>query len=155
MKFKIPRTWIVSLFAVILTVSMVAPAHADDQRCSLARSTGKWSFTDQGTVIGIGPRTAVGVFQLDGAGNLQNALATSSLNGSIADETFSGTYTVNPDCTGTISVDIFVAGTETLAVKGNIAFDDDMKHMRGIFTSLATPNGTQLSTVINLDARKQ
>lgn len=36
-----------------------------------------------------------------------------------------------------------------------LAFDDDMKHVRGIFTSAATPNGTQLLTVINLDARKQ
>jgi hypothetical protein len=97
----------------------------------------------------------MGVFTLDGQGNLQSGVATSSLNGAVAGETFSGTYTVNADCTGTISVDIFASGTEILVVTLNVAFDDDMKHMRGIFTSVATPNGTQLSTVINLDARKQ
>ena len=156
MKSKISCTCVGSLFAIALIVSMSAPAFASDRdECSLARVAGEWSFTDQGTVIGVGPRTAVGVFTLDRNGKLLNGVATSSLNGSIADETFSGTYTVNPDCTGTISVDIFASGTKILAVTGNLAFDDDSKHMRGIFTSLATPNGTQLSTVINLDARRQ
>ena len=155
MRSNISAKCLGSLMAVILIAGLSAAAHADDSRCSLARSSGKWSFTDQGTVIGIGPRTAVGVLTLDGEGNLQNGVATSSLNGAIASETFSGTYTVNPDCTGTISVDIFSSGTEILIVTLNVAFDDNMSHMRGIFTSAATPSGVQLSTVINLDARKQ
>ena len=144
-----------SLMAVTLIAGLSASAHADDNKCSLAKSSGKWSFTDQGTVIGIGPRTAVGVLTLDGEGNLQNGVATSSLNRAIASETFSGTYTVNPDCTGTISVNIFSSGAEILIVTLNVAFDDNMSHMRGIFTSAATPSGVQLSTVVNLDARKQ
>jgi len=155
MKFKIARTSMVSLFATVLALGMVAPAHADDHQCSLARSAGKWSFTDNGTVVGVGPRTAVGVFTLDGAGNLRNGLATSSLNGSIADETFSGTYTVNPNCTGTLSGEIFVSGVEQFAVTLNLAFDEDMKQIRGIFTSAVEPNGTTLSTVIGLEGRKQ
>ena len=144
-----------SLIVVVLIVGLAALAHADDNHCSLARSAGMWSFTDQGTVIGIGPRTAVGVFTFDGVGNLQNGVATSSLNGAVASETFSGTYAVNSDCTGTISVDIFSSGTEILVVTLNVAFDDDMKHMRGIFTSVATPDGMQLQTVINLDATRE
>ena len=92
---------------------------------------------------------------LDGKGSLQNGVTTSSLNGAIASETFSGTYTVNSDCTGTISVNIFASGIEIFTVTLNIAFDNDMKHMRGIFTSVVTPNGAQLTTVINLDGRKQ
>jgi hypothetical protein len=155
MKFKLAGKCLGALIAVVLTVALRAPAHADDSNCSLVKSSGKWSFTDQGTVLGIGPRTAMGVFMLDGKGNLQNGVATASLNGAIANETFFGTYTVNSDCTGTINVDIFASGTEILVVTLNIAFDDDMKHMRGIFTSVATPNGAQLFTVINLDGRKQ
>jgi hypothetical protein len=88
-------------------------------------------------------------------GNLHHGVATSSLAGTVATETFSGTYTVNADCTGTINVQIFASGSEILALTIYTAFDEDMKHMRGIFTSATTPNGTQLSTVINLDARKQ
>lgn len=144
---------LVSLFVVVLTIAMAA--HAEDRACSLARSTGKWSFTDQGTVLNIGPRTAVGVFTLDGAGNLQNGVATASLAGAVASETFSGTYTVNGDCTGTITVQISASGTQILTVTLSIAFDEEMRHIRGIFTSATTPNGTQLLTVINLDGRKQ
>ena len=143
------------LCAVVLTMGIAAPAQADDPKCSLARSAGTWSLTDQGTVVGIGPRTAVGVFTLDKAGNVLNGVGTSSLNGAIANETFSGTYAVNPDCTGTLSVEIFASGIELFAVTANLAFDDDMKHMRAIFTLVQPPNGPPLPTVINFDARKQ
>ena len=134
---------------------LAAPGHAWHSQCSLASAAGNWSLTDQGTVVGVGPRTAVGVFTLDGAGNLINGIATSSLNGSIADETFSGTYTVNSNCTGTLNVTIYSSGTELFVVTLNLAFDDDMRELRGIFTSATEPNGTALPTVINLEARKQ
>ncbi len=83
MKLQIARTGLAGLFAVALIMSMAAPAHAGGP-CSLARSAGHWSLTDNGTVVGIGPRTAVGVFTLDGNGNLLNGVAASSLNGSVA-----------------------------------------------------------------------
>lgn len=155
MKRKIARIGLASIFAVGLIASMAAPAHAGGPPCSLARAAGNWAFTDNGTVVGIGPRTAVGTLTLDAAGNLSNGAATSSLNGSIANETFSGTYTVNPDCSGTASVDIFASGIELFTVTFNLAFDHNMQHMRGIFTSVVEPNGTSLSTVIALDANKQ
>jgi hypothetical protein len=155
MKNKIARTGLASLFAVALIVSMSAFAQTEEHGCSLTRSEGKWSFTDNGTVVGVGPRTAVGIFTLDGAGNLINGVATSSLNGSVAAETFSGTYTVNSDCTGTGSVRIFASGAEILALTFNMSFDNDMREMRAVFTSAALPDGTQLATVINLEARKQ
>jgi hypothetical protein len=98
---------------------------------------------------------AAGVFTLDAAGNLLNGKATSSLNGAIAKETFSGTYTVSSDCTGTIAVTIFdQSGAELFAVTLDIAFDDNLREMRGIFTSVVEPNGTALSSVIAFDARK-
>jgi hypothetical protein len=134
---------------------MSAFAQAEEHGCSLARSEGKWSFTDNGTVVGVGPRTAVGIFTLDGAGNLINGVATSSLNGSVAAETFSGTYTVSSNRTGTGSVRIFASGAEILALTFNMSFDNDMREMRAVFTSAALPDGTPLATVINLDARKQ
>ena len=156
MKNKVARTGLAAIFAVALMAALAVPAHAwNPPSCSLAGAAGKWSFTDQGTVVGIGPRTAVGVLAMDGAGNLTNGVATSSLNGSIASETFSGTYTVSSDCTGTISVTIYSGSTELFAVTLFTAFDSDMRHMRGIFTSAVTPGGTALATVVNLDAKKQ
>jgi hypothetical protein len=155
MKHNIARSGLAVVFAVALMAGLAAPAHAWNRPCSLASAAGNWSFTDNGTVIGIGPRTAVGIFTLDGNGNLLNGVATSSLNGSIAQETFSGTYTVNSDCTGMIAVSIYSSGTLTLKVTLNTAYDDDMRQLRGIFTSVTAADGTVLPTVINLEGKKQ
>ena len=154
MKTKVVRTTAASLLAVSLIVSMATAAHAGGP-CSLARAAGHWSLTDNGTIVGIGPRTAVGVFTMDGNGNLQNGVAASSLNGTVASETFSGTYTVNPDCSGSFDVKIYSGGTELFELTAFTAFNDDMREMRAVFTSVVAPDGTALPTVINLDARKQ
>jgi hypothetical protein len=156
MKCSIARTKLVILLAATLIVSMSAAAYASDRdECSLARAAGKWSLTDQGTVIGVGPRTAVGVFTLDGNGNLLNGVAASSLNGTVASETYSGTYTVNPDCSGTFDVKIYSGSTELFELTAFTAFDNDMREMRAVFTSVVAPDGTSLQSVISLDARKQ
>lgn len=155
MTHNITRSLLTLFFAASLMLSTSTSARAEDSECSLAGSAGKWSFTDNGTVIGIGPRTAVGVFTFDGSGNLKNGRATSSLNGAVADETFSGTYSVKSDCTGKISVSIFSSGVQTLTVTLNVAFEADMRQMRGIFTSAVTPDGTSLPTVIGLEGRRQ
>jgi len=158
MKRTIARTGLVIMFAAAVVASMAAPAQADDHhhQCSLAGAAGNWGFTDSGTVVGVGPRTAVGILTLDAAGNVLNGKATSSLNGSIADETFSGNYTVNPDCTGALAVTIFVGGVPAYDVTLYIAFDDDMRALRGLFTSVVVePSGTMLSTVIALDGKRQ
>jgi hypothetical protein len=154
MKHEIARKGFAVVFAVASIVGLAATAHGDDHACSMARAAGKWSFTDGGTVIGIGPRAAVGVFTLDGHGDVLDASATSSLNGSIAVETFSGTYTVNPDCTGTINVTIYASGVAILNVTLNTAFDDGMRQIRGLFTSVTEPNGTPLSTAVALEGRR-
>ena len=155
MKYKAARTGHASLFAAALIVGMSAGAHGEDHNCSLAHSAGHWSLTDNGTVVGIGPRVAVGVFRLDGKGNLLDGVAGSSLNGNIASETFSGTYTVNPDCSGSFDVKIYSGSTELFELTAFTAFDDDMKEMRAVFTSVIAPDGTSLASVISLQARKQ
>ena len=154
MKHEIARTVVAVIFAGGLISSLTAPAFAGGP-CSLARAAGNWSLTDNGTVVGVGPRTAVGVFTLDANGNLLNGVATSSLNGAVASETYSGTYTVNPDCSGSFDVKIYSGGVEQFELTAFTAFDDDMRQMRAVFTSVVEPDGTSLQSVINLDARKQ
>jgi len=155
MKRTIAPTTLVIVFVATLVLSMAATAQAESSACSLARAAGTYGFTDNGTVVGVGPRIAVGIFTLDAAGNVKNGKATSSLNGSVTGETFSGTYTVNPDCTGTITVDVFnLSGNKILALTLDLVFDDNVRELRAIFTSAALPNGTPLGTVITLDARK-
>jgi hypothetical protein len=149
-----PAQLVITL-TVGLVVSLAPGAHAEDHECSLARAAGKWSFTDNGTVVGVGPRVAVGTLTLDSAGNVSNGAVTSSLNGTITSETASGTYTVNPDCTGTFNLTIYSSGVELFTVSASSAFDNRMRHLRGIFTSVIEPNGTALAAVIGVDANKQ
>ena len=152
MKFKI-----VSLFAVALIANAATPARAEDAACSLARAAGNWSVSDSGTVVGVGPRVAVGRFTLDTAGNFLNGVVTSSLNGNIAAEKASGTYTVNSDCTGTLSIQVTTPdGAELFTATLVTAFDDEMKHLRAIFTSVVAPAPIgPLQTAIVADAQKQ
>ena len=155
MEHKLVDTALTVVFAVAMMTGLAGPAHAWDQPCSLAGVAGNWGFTDSGTVIGVGPRTAVGVFTLDGNGHLLNGIATSSLNGTIYDETFSGTYTVSSNCTGTLAVNIYISGALAYTVTLNLAFDQNAEHMRGLFTSAVEPDGTSLQTVIGLDGHRQ
>jgi hypothetical protein len=155
MKRKIARTGLMTILAIGFGLSMAAQAEDGGRKCSPARAAGNWSFTDDGTVIGVGPRKAVGTLTLDAAGNVLNGVATSSLNGAIADETFSGTYTVSSNCTGSLTVTLFQSGAEAFVVTANLAFDDKMEELRGLFTSVVEPNGTSLATVISVDGRKQ
>jgi hypothetical protein len=155
MKYSIARAQLVITLTVGLIVSLAPSAHAEDHECSLARAAGKWSFTDNGTVVGVGPRVAVGTLTLDSAGNVSNGTVTSSLNGTIISETASGTYTVNPDCTGTFNLTVYYSGVELFTVTASSAFDNRMQHLRGIFTSVVEPNGTALATVIAVDGNKQ
>ena len=139
-------------------ITSLPVVHADAPKgCSLETVADNGTVSDTGTVIGIGPRAAVGVLTLDGAGHLTNGVATSSLNGSVAAETFSGTYTVNANCTGTIDANIFDAstGTEIFALTLYTSFDDKSQELRALFTSATTPSGAQLPTVVTLIGRKQ
>ena len=68
---------------------------------------GSFGFSLDGDWIGgtdPGPRATVGLFTADGKGNL-SGYGTKSKNGTISqDLTFTGTYTVNPDCTGSMTM---------------------------------------------------
>jgi hypothetical protein len=154
MKRNIARRTLVILSIVTLYMSLAASAQAQGSACSLALTAGKWAFSNFGTVVGFGPRVAEGVLTLDAAGNVLNGKFTQSLNGSITRGTFSGAYTVNSDCTGTLSFDVFASGAEIFTGTADIAFDDNVRQFRFIFSSAALPDGTPLPTAIVGDARK-
>lgn len=98
--------------ALAATQAMVAHAHAGpfppidhmDGRltCSFASLRGAFGFTATGMVNGLGSVVRVGREVFDGKGHASGT-ATTSVNGSILQSTFTATYTVNPDCTGTMT----------------------------------------------------
>jgi len=75
-----------------------------DGECPRQNATlrGTYMSHGTGTLVGLGPVSAVGTITYDGNGNLINPF-TASVNGVIfRGVTQTGTYTVNPDCTGTV-----------------------------------------------------
>lgn len=51
------------------------------------------------------PFASAGVMTLDGNGNISSGADTASISGSFFPRTFSGTYNVNSDCTGSLTED--------------------------------------------------
>lgn len=119
--------------------------------CSVATLTGTYSFTDQGFVTPghsttgatVFPFTALGVEAFDGAGNV-SVNYTLVENGKVfTGLTGSGTYTVNSDCTGSVS---FTTG-DAAGLTFNIAIIGGGTESFGIHTSSGITGA--------LDAKKQ
>ena len=77
--------------------------------CTLATMKGDHGYTYSGTVIGMGPIATAGLISFDGVGNLA-ATYIVSVNGIIFEGAFTGVYTVNPNCTGTVRLDLPMMG---------------------------------------------
>jgi opacity protein-like surface antigen len=93
--------------ALAILVFAVAPQalQAADAQCPLQNATkhGTYVVAGAGTIVDVGPATVVGEITYDGQGNTV-ATYTVSVNGTIhRGVTVTGTYTVNPDCTGSSS----------------------------------------------------
>ena len=152
MNRKIAQTAFVTT-CLALGLSMAPAAQAEAHKCSLASVAGTFGLTTTGSIPGIGPVAAVGVVTVDKSGNLSGK-QTRSLNGAVADETFTGTATVNPDCTGTDVIDVFQDGVLVRTSTLNLVFEDNGRSVRSIFTSIILPDGTQLPSILTIDARR-
>ena len=144
-----------SLGGAIFLVSLLLVPVANARSCSLTDSAGKYGFTLKGAVIlGTGPVpiAAVGRAALDATGNV-NGAESRSVGGGFADETFTGTYTVNPDCTGTTSLNFSEAGQLVRTLILSIVFDDHEREIRMVQKSLQLPTGAFLPVVITVEAR--
>ena len=91
-----------ALMAIVFAATPEALRAADaNALCPLGNETlhGNYMSRATGTLVGVGPNTAVGRIAFDGKGNFVNPF-TVSVNGVISTGTEIGTYTVNSDCTG-------------------------------------------------------
>jgi hypothetical protein len=88
-------------------LTLAAPTAQAQPACSNATLKGTFAEKDNGFVIAppamAGPITGVSLVTFEGNGAMSGT-GMSSLNGNIFAGTFKGTYTVNPDCTGTYTV---------------------------------------------------
>jgi hypothetical protein len=102
------RSTIANTFAIgavaALVLGLAPMARAERKECSVASLEGSFVRKDTGFVTApaaiAGPLAGVSLVTFDGNGALTSA-GFSSLNGNVSESTATGTYTVNPDCTGT------------------------------------------------------
>jgi hypothetical protein len=95
---------LVACTVAVMTFAAAPQAlQATGARCPLQNATlhGTYLVAGSGTIVGLGPVSAVGEVTFDGQGN-STATYTVSVNGTIhKGVTVTGTYTVNLDCTAT------------------------------------------------------
>jgi hypothetical protein len=61
---------------------------------------------------------------------------------------------VNPDCTGTDTIQVFESGVLVRTTTLHLVCDDDGREARAVFTSLVLPDGTSLPSIITIEARR-
>jgi hypothetical protein len=124
--------------------------------CSAAAVAGEWAYTEAGSVIPSSvavPFAAVARYTLDAGGDLSGT-ATSSSGGTIANVTLKGTGTVNPDCTGTLTVGVYASGSLVRTATFDVVYVDGTREARAIIASLVLANGTIVPSVLTVDAKK-
>ena len=136
MRRTIAPTTLVIVLATVFVLGTLPRAQADAHKdCSNASLQGSFGFTNTGTNIALpppfaGPIAQIGRQAFDGRGNT-DATATLSANGNIVRVTVQGTYVVNPDCTGAMTLFVSPFGS---TVEADFVIDDDGAEIRAIIT---------------------
>jgi hypothetical protein len=86
--------------------------NAGRKRCNLSSLKGAYGYTYTGAVKGFGTIAAVGPISFDGDGNT-SATYSVNLGGTNFQGSFTGTYTINDDCTGSITINLPVLGVSS------------------------------------------
>jgi hypothetical protein len=137
MKRTIAPTTLV-LFAIVFVLGIAPRAQAGENRgCSNATLRGSFGYTATGALLPTavpaplaGPFGEIGRQTFDGNGNT-TATATINANGNIVNVTIEGTYTVNPDCTGSMTRNVSPLG---VTAHDDLVIDDDGVELRTIAT---------------------
>ena len=125
MSTGIGRRIVVAAVATLLISSLATHASAQG-RCDNASLLGSYAFQVDGSNIN-GPFAAVGKNSYDGKGHLKGAIVISS-NGTIIPANYTGTYTLNADCTGIKSAALDIG----LTVNFYFVVDSNLREIRMI-----------------------
>jgi len=112
-------------------------AHAHD--CTVSDAAGRYGYTSSGSIVTppVGPFTAVGHTTLTESGTFSGA-QTTSIAGNLVAETIQGTFTVNPDCTGSATVYVYHGTTLARTSMINVVWDIHQNEARAIFLTPGT-----------------
>jgi hypothetical protein len=155
MKHKIVRATLLMVSLATLCQGVV-PAVQAAETCSYAKAAGAWGFTLTGTLIlptGPVPGAAVGRLRLGTAGNVSGTEAR-NVGGGFANETITGSWTVNADCTGTLTANVYESGNLVRTSVLALVLVDNSSKIRAVQESLTLPDGTNIPAVITVDGNK-
>jgi hypothetical protein len=143
----IARAFTIAAF-VAVALGVAPTANASNKGCSNATLKGTYADKDNGFIMNTAPTPAslfagVNLDTFDGKGTI-SATGFSTIDGNGGSQTETGTYTVNPDCTGTYEVTISPGG---FTAHASFVIDDDGDELQIIITDPGN--------VITCVARKQ
>jgi len=91
-----------------LALSVAPTANADDKGCSNLSITGTFAVTTTGYSVAapdpVGPAFAQVSMQTFGGAGVTTNVGMANSNGTVGQANNTGTFTVNPDCTGTFTL---------------------------------------------------
>ena len=88
---------------VIAAAILALPLAAGSDKCTNATLKGNFGSVLTGSVVGVGPFATVATVNLDGAGGWSYTESGSFNGNPIPPQSFTGAYSVKPQCTGSAS----------------------------------------------------
>src|ERR1041385_2165329 len=144
---SIAKTFLAAVTLLALSIAPAAKADNDNKGCSIASLQGTFAYRGTGFIVTpaafAGPFAEVGTQTFDGKGATTTTF-TASQNGNIFQATFTGTYEVKSDCTGTFNLSSAELGFSVLLF---FVIDDNLNEFRAV----ETLNGAVVTRI----ARKQ
>jgi len=128
----------------LMQTASAARLDGDDRGCSVASLRGTYAMQAQGTIVGQIPGfppppfpfAEAGIIRFDANGNLSGH-STVNVGGVTFPATFTGSYAVSSDCTGTLTVNLsngLIAHDATVVVRGGQGFRDVQTDSFGVIT---------------------
>ena len=114
---------------------------SDNPQCTAENLQGRYGYTASGWLVNpLRPVAAVGVLTFDGEGIILKAQDTVNNNGAFGRHTTGvGTYTVNPNCTGSASIDL-TSDPNSPPI--------DLEHLQFDFMIIPGTNGSEFSLIV-------
>jgi hypothetical protein len=138
------------MVATMVVAAGISPARGADKGCSVSSLIGTFAYTGTGTITSppeiAGPVAEVGTQTFDGLGGTLGTAMLSS-GGSTSPISVTGTYVVNPDCTGTFTLQVSIPGVPAFPLHVYFVLDNTLTE----FQAIETDDGL----VITRLARKQ
>jgi len=126
------------LICVLAGAALTAALRAEDDRgCSARSVAGTFGYVVNGTRVGVGPVAGAGQLTFHRDGTISDGKQTVSFGGVIADETYSGTFTVNSDRSGSFVVDV-ASPIAPRTSHIDLVWVDDANGAKAIFTDAGT-----------------